>query len=551
MLLADASGYEESGWIYGVLMWSIGRDSEKCNFKNGHRGWSRCHQLTPTMFLPLMLCFLVLNGIQAGKAQAEKPEGAEERDAIRAVDLQSHVGFLASDALQGRLAGSEGGQGAAAYLASELARLGIEPAGDAGGYSQEFGQGFRNVLGRLPGSGELAASELVVLGAHFDHVGFGTQKTSRGPVGPIHNGADDNASGTAAVLELAEWLASQRRAFNRSFLIAFWDAEEIGLLGSKHWVSTHQPDVPRIKLVINLDMVGRLQDEVHVMGWRTGLGLRDWICEANAKPGLRLNFTSQITADTDHWPFIQAGVPAVQIDTGKHEDYHRPSDDADRVNYQGAERIVTLAGSLALRAANEGPQMRFRSQAIAEANGAAESASARPRPRRLGIEWDPLEERQGRIVVKSVVLGGAAAKAGIRPGDQLLQLGAWNQGPSEDLYTEVLTSTGETSAVLKRRESSVEVTISWQTPPVQVGLDLADDSATPGSFPVIDVVPFSPAARAGIVAKDRVMAVNKQRFTTQAEFQAALSAATAPLVLTCEREGNIQDVELSWFRPLP
>ncbi|MCG8584485.1 MAG: M28 family peptidase, partial [Pirellulales bacterium] len=125
-------------------------------------------------------------------------------ESIAKGDLSKHVETLADDALEGRAAGTRGGYAAAKYIQGEFVRIGLEPAGEDDRYTQLFNAGYRNLLGILPGSDEKLRREVILVGAHFDHVGYGTWTNSRGPIGYIHNGADDNASGTSAVLEIAE-----------------------------------------------------------------------------------------------------------------------------------------------------------------------------------------------------------------------------------------------------------------------------------------------------------------------------------------------------------
>ena len=154
---------------------------------------------------------------------------ASALESIQVEDLTGHTDTLADDAFEGREAGTRAGKATSNYLMKQLEKYGLAPAGDRGSYFQQFG-GYRNVLAVLPGSDEKLKHEYIVLGAHYDHVGYGMKKNSYGP-GYIHNGADDNASGTAALLEVAQALTLLPEAPRRSILIAFWDAEEQGLLG--------------------------------------------------------------------------------------------------------------------------------------------------------------------------------------------------------------------------------------------------------------------------------------------------------------------------------
>ena len=212
------------------------------------------------------LCLLTFSLWSGNSFAADNLIGNESDPALQALkrvtvaDLKRHCVTLASDALEGREAGATGGKEACAYLRTELRKVsGIEAAGTSG-WLQEFAPDYRNVLAVLPGSDPELSRELIVIGAHYDHVGRGNQTNSFGPFGHIHNGADDNASGVAALLELIEAFSSLTPAPRRTLLFAFWDAEEAGLLGSKHWVRQPTRPLKDIRLVLNVDMLGRLRE---------------------------------------------------------------------------------------------------------------------------------------------------------------------------------------------------------------------------------------------------------------------------------------------------
>ncbi|MFM8703368.1 MAG: M20/M25/M40 family metallo-hydrolase, partial [Planctomycetia bacterium] len=168
--------------------------------------------------------------IAAGRAPAAERMSAAHAS-IQAADASRHVHALADDSFEGREGGSRGGRAAGAYIVQAIEKLGLQPAGDNGTYDQAFG-GMRNILALLPGSDPMVAGELVVVGAHYDHVGYGNASNSYGPTGYIHNGADDNASGVAGLIEIAEAFQHMPSRPRRPILFAFWDGEEKGLLGS-------------------------------------------------------------------------------------------------------------------------------------------------------------------------------------------------------------------------------------------------------------------------------------------------------------------------------
>ena len=370
---------------------------------------------------------------------------AAARSSIRSAEARRHVLALADDALEGREGGSRGGRAAGSYIVSHLEKLALEPAGDAGGYYQPFGS-LRNILALARGSDPAVAGELVVVGAHYDHVGYGNAGNSYGPFGFVHNGADDNASGVAGLIELAEAVEQLPNRPRRPILFAFWDGEEKGLLGSSHFVRVPSAGVSGMKPVfsVNLDMIGRLRGErLLVYGSRTAEGLRSAVVQANNSAGvkpLELFFDWAIDEDSDHYPFIVAKVPTVMFHTGLHDQYHRPSDDVQLVNFDGIEPVTRVALEFIVGIANDpGPARGFRTQCRTESNvtkrglEAAAAETARPRtvgpadeklrtePDRprwgLGTRSDPGEPRSP--VVVRVTAGSAAAAAGVALGDRV------------------------------------------------------------------------------------------------------------------------------------
>ena len=330
---------------------------------------------------------------------------AAARSSIQAEDAKRHVCALADDALEGREGGSRGGRAAGSYIISHLEKLGLEPAGDNGSYYQQFG-GMRNILALARGSDPAVANELIVVGAHYDHVGYGNSGNSYGPFGFVHNGADDNASGVAGLIEVAEAMQHLPGRPRRPILFAFWDGEEKGLLGSYHFVRVRPALLAHMSIAfsVNLDMIGRLRGErLEVFGARTSEGLRAAVVQSNNRPGaqpLELAFDWAIDEDSDHYPFIAARIPTVMFHTGLHDQYHRPSDDVQLINFEGIEPVARLTlDFLAAMADDRGPPRSFRSQARSEsdatkraleaptASGAAPQAAAQPaqnsRPRRF------------------------------------------------------------------------------------------------------------------------------------------------------------------------
>ena len=371
----------------------------------------------------------VLITLTAGPAWSYERAHLVALESIKTEQLLAHVEVLASDAYEGRSSGSRGGRAAASYLVKQLEELGVEGAAPGGGYYQAFAGGRRNVLAKLPGADPELSKEWIIVGAHYDHVGYGTRRTSFGPIGYIHNGADDNASGVAALLEFVEAIVKHKVKLRRSVLIAFWDGEEIGMLGSQHWA--RQPTLPLsdVKLALNIDMVGRLREgRLELVGSRTGFGLRR-LASVASDPELWVDFTWELEANSDHWTFIQRRIPTLMLHTGLHNNYHRPSDDVETLNIAGIRTVSRYLFDLvsAASAADKLPQFRE--------VGKSETSSLKlqrerklpplppgaPKPR-VGVSWreDPAEP--GAVFVTRVAKDSPAQAAGIQLYDRFLQI---------------------------------------------------------------------------------------------------------------------------------
>ncbi len=391
---------------------------------------------------------------------------------IRAAEAGHHVHALADDAFEGREGGSRGGRAAGVYIVDHLKKLGLEPAGDGGGYYQAFG-GMRNILAIVRGSDPHLAGEMVVIGAHYDHVGYGNSSNSYGPFGYVHNGADDNASGVAGLIEIAEAVQRLPARPRRSILIAFWDGEEKGLLGSRHFLRVRPEAVRDLRTVfsINLDMIGRLRGErLEVYGTRSAPGLRALVVAANNAPGnaagLELTFDWDISEDSDHYAFIAAGVPTVMFHTGLHDQYHRPSDDAHLVHLEGIEPVARLALGLLLSIADDqSPPPAFRPQCRGESNATRRALE--------GAVVSPVGERRGR----------------------------------------------------------------W-------GIGTRNDPGEPETPVVVRVTPESPAARAGVLTGDRLVAIDGIAVAGQDDMVHRLAAAKSRVVFDIDRKGRFMQVTL-------
>ncbi len=275
-----------------------------------------------------------------------------------------------------------------------------------------------NVIGYLPPTGAAALDKpYVMLGAHYDHLGHGRggDSLARGDeAGRIHNGADDNASGVAAVLAAGAGLAGAGRG--RGIILAFWSGEELGLLGSTDFVEQAPVPMDRIAAYLNFDMVGRLRDNtlnLQAVGsssiW-TGLAE-----ELNGPVGLNLTFVADPYLPTDVRSLNASHVPSLNFFTGSHEDYHRPTDDAGTLNYDGLDRIVELATAVTANLVTRPDAPDYiRVQEVQQRGGATMRIFT-------GTIPDYTQEAEG-LALSGVVGGGPAEAAGLRGGDVIVGL---------------------------------------------------------------------------------------------------------------------------------
>ena len=493
---------------------------------------------------------------------ADETTPLADRDLVAAVesilveDLKTHISTLASDALQGREAGTTGGHAASAYLMQQLRRHGVTPAAADQQFVQEFSGGMRNILASVPGHDAQRRDEVVIISAHFDHVGFGTPRNSRGPIGYVHNGADDNASGVAVLLEIAEAVRKLPRPPRRTLLFAFWDGEEKGLLGSKHWLSAPTRPLSQVKFVINADMIGRLRPEgVEVTGTRAAYGLRQFVADANSAmiaPRLRIDFTWDMRADSDHHPFFAAGIPALMLHTGKHDDYHRPSDDADKLNYEGTQQLARLMLLLALQTAetDELPAFRIKSRGeTKDQQRLIEQPLPSPAPR-LGITWNSQLAEQRNVEIIQITPQSPAAAAGFRIGDRLEQFAGHTVSDAVDFRSLVVIADRNVTATVQRpgRSEPLGLSVRLTGEPTRLGLTWRIDDAEPDSVILTQVIPHSPAALAGLKVLDRVHTVGGQTATNEHTSRAATSLPL-PIIVTFERDGVISTTSITPVTP--
>jgi Iap family predicted aminopeptidase len=269
-----------------------------------------------------------------------------------------------------------------------------------------------NVIGVLAGADPALGGDAVVIGAHYDHLGR--------EGGAVYHGADDNASGTALVLSLARSFAAARPL--RTLVFILFAGEELGLLGSSHHVRRPSAvPVERMAAMLNFDMVGRLDGRrLLVGGVDTGAGFRPLVEAAGRDAGLDLDLRGSGTGASDHTPFHAAGVPVLFFHSGRHADYHQPSDTADRIDAAGMARIAGLGARVATRIA-EGPRPVFAQGPAPAPRSARAGPGGSAGGAFLGIAADVRAGWDG-VRLGSIVPGSAAERAGLRAGDVLVRL---------------------------------------------------------------------------------------------------------------------------------
>jgi Peptidase family M28/PDZ domain/PA domain len=312
----------------------------------------------------------------------------------------------------------------------------------------------RNVAAILPGTGSLAG-EYVVVGAHYDHVGMGGEGSLAPGTIAVHNGADDNGSGTVSILEVARQLAANQAPERRSILFMAFAAEERGLLGSEHYVQ--HPAIPLEKTVamVNLDMVGRLNDgAVTVFGMGTASEFSQWLDEANGITKLELSQENAGLGPSDHQSFYLQKIPVFHFFTGLHNQYHRPTDDLDLVDFSGLTKITQLVSSLTELLSTK-PSKPTLQQTTEQARIGANPGRKRAT---LGVSFDATASNC-RIV--GVLEGSRAELAGIKVGDIITKVNerAINRGPELSSVIRGLKIGDEIVLNILRGEQSIEIKV--------------------------------------------------------------------------------------------
>jgi len=281
-----------------------------------------------------------------------------------------------------------------------------------------------NVLAWLPGQ----IDEYVIIGAHYDHLGRGNlDSLAPSQIGQIHPGADDNASGTAGVLELARLLAPERGKLKRSILFMDFAGEELGLLGSAEWVKEPTRPLAKAVAMINMDMIGRIKDDkVYIGGVGTGSTFKTVLDQAQKEAPFKIEYSAGGYSSSDHTSFVTKKIPVLFFFSGLHSDYHKPSDTWDKINGASAARLLDMVESVAVQLANTDQPPAF--QVVAEEKPLGGGGGG------YGPYFGSVPDFgqvENGVKFSDVRPNSPAAKAGLKAGDILVQFG---DKPIKNLY---------------------------------------------------------------------------------------------------------------------
>lgn len=411
----------------------------------------------------LAVCFTSLQAQETSKINESK------YPADQILDLKVDVVYLASDYLEGRQTGEKGEMLAAEYIIKRFEELGLSPKGTDGKWLQPFpfkvmknphadpskapasGTGH-NVVGFM----DNGAENTIIIGGHYDHLGYGQHGSLHAHGSEIHNGADDNASGIAAMLRIAEQLKDNSNAKNNNYLFIAFSGEEMGLFGSKHYAANPTIDLTKVNYLLNMDMVGRLKPErtlaVNAVGtspvWNEIL--------PNIKRGNMDIVTKESgIGPSDHTSFYLKDIPVLHFFTGQHREYHKPEDDVKLINFEGLYDVseyllgiieaVDSKGKIAFTKTKEETQQRASAFKVT-----------------LGVMPDYVYKGEG-MKIDAVIPGRVAAKAGIKDGDIVIKIGDLE---IKDIYAYMkglgMYEKGQKAkVVVKRGEEEVEVEVTF------------------------------------------------------------------------------------------
>jgi len=404
----------------------------------------------------------------------KRPALAELAPLFSAKRMMDDIRFLASPELEGRGLGSKGLEKAAEYIADQFRKAGLQPGADDGTFFQswqevinaqgEKGQ-VKNVIGLIPGNDPQLKNEAVVVSAHYDHLGRGWPDVHKGDEGKIHPGADDNASGVAVLLELARVLGKSFKPARTIIFVAF-TAEEAGLKGSRYFVKHYHRFPPdKIMADLNLDTVGRLNvKKVMILNASSA---KEWpfiFMGIGYVTGVQAQMVTQPLDASDQVAFIEAGVPAVQIFSGAHLDYHRPTDTPDKIDADGLVKIATLTREALSYLSNERkePLTFTAGKAASPARKSAQQGSGRRV--RTGILPEFAFSGQG-VKIQRVDPDSPSSKAGLKSGDVVVSFNGIKVTNLQD-YSNLLKEHkpgDEITLTVKRGDQTLKVKLQLES----------------------------------------------------------------------------------------
>lgn len=382
--------------------------------------------------------------------------------------IKKHIVYLSSDKLKGRGTSSNGEKKAATYIANQFKKMKLKPVGENRSFFHDFSFSHfsnphdtlsketrlgRNVLAFLDNGAEYT----IVIGAHFDHLGLGFDHNSlaANAEGEIHNGADDNASGTAAVIELARVFAENNVKEKYNLLFTCFSAEELGLFGSKKMLESNVFDWKKINYMINMDMIGRFNDSsksLMVGGFGTSSAWDDILYKTTHN--FKIKIDSSGIGPSDHTSFYLKNIPVLFFFTGQHKDYHKPSDDWDKINYNGEKEIIQFIYQI-ISLSFEHNKLDFITTRAPQQGKSNFKVT-------LGIMPDYTFEAQG-VRIDGVTDGKPASKAKLKTGDIILILNKTTIQNMQDYMKALSTcNKGETYFIqYKRGNEILQTTITF------------------------------------------------------------------------------------------
>jgi Peptidase family M28/PDZ domain len=342
--------------------------------------------------------------------------------------LHEHIEYLASDKLKGRATSTKGALKAAKYVAKQFKKIGLIPKG-TNGYDAPFtyhqannphaaentnspAKESKNVVGYIDNGAEYT----IIIGAHYDHLGEGEDGNSLdpNPKGKIHNGADDNASGTAGVIELARYYQNNGKKEPYNLLFMAFSGEELGLYGSKKFCENPTIDLSKVHLMLNMDMIGRYNEDKAMVVGGVGTAPQLYGLVNYTKDKIHVKIDSAGIGPSDHTSFYLKNIPVFFFFTGQHGDYHKPTDDAEKINYEGEADVLAFAIRL-LDGAMTFPKFTFTPTKSNQVKSSGFKVT-------LGVMPDYVFDGKG-MRIDGVTDGKPAFKAGLKAGDIVIKIG--------------------------------------------------------------------------------------------------------------------------------